>query len=380
MGGGNIMKKIRQLVERLRSSYNENEEMVIDATVQAHRYFSKIVFFVFLAYFLVISITDYALWKTFNTQHLYDFVFIVFSIVNWFIFSKSIIPRKKVIIVGDIAVLIILIFLAAGRAMGGGFVSYTLAVCTTTATIVLSVNPIHYTTIAFIVMLYEICFNYRFVGTDFVVMIYYGIDAFLIFAVTSCLNIFFSLLRHKIFSETSALRKENSVDGLTGLYNRKYLEHYFRFHYRDYELSALIHIDLDNFKKVNDTMGHQEGDALLKKVSKIISDNFRKVDCVSRVGGDEFMVFMPKLSKPQSVYNKIQKLLNNFPLIVNGDGETEPVPVTLSIGVAFSKENEADTYSKLYEYADTAMYRAKNSGKGRAVFFEGGEEVTLLNE
>ena len=59
------MKKIKQLVEQLRSSYNENEEMVIDATVQAHRYFSKIVFFVFLAYFLVISITDYSLWKTF---------------------------------------------------------------------------------------------------------------------------------------------------------------------------------------------------------------------------------------------------------------------------------------------------------------------------
>lgn len=119
--------------------------------------------------------------------------------------------------------------------------------------------------------------------------------------------------------------------------------------------------------------------ALLKKVSKIISENFRQADCVSRVGGDEFMVFMPKLSKTQDVYNKIQNLLNNFPLIVKGDGETEPVPVTLSIGVVFSKENEADTYSKLYENADTAMYKAKNSGKCRAVFFEEGEEITLLN-
>ena len=373
------MKKIKQLVEQLRSSYNENEEMVIDATVQVHRYFSKIVFFVFLAYFLIISITDYALWKTFNTQHLYDFGFIGFSIVNWIIFSKPMIPRKKIIIIGDIAVLIMLILLAVGRSMGGGYVSYTLAVCTATATIVLSLNPIHYTIIAFIAMLCEIYFNYRFVGTDFVVMIYYGVDALLIFAVTSCLNVFFSVLRYKVFSETSALRKENSVDGLTGLYNRKYLEHYFRFHYRDYELSALIHIDLDNFKKVNDTMGHQEGDALLKKVSKIISDNFRQADCVSRVGGDEFMVFMPKLSKTQDVYNKIQNLLNNFPLIVNGDGKTEPVPVTLSIGVVFSKENESDTYSKLYQNADTAMYKAKNSGKGRAVFFEEGDAITLVN-
>ena len=57
--------------------------------------------------------------------------------------------------------------------------------------------------------------------------------------------------------------------------------------------------------------------------------------------------------------------MNNFPLIIDGDGEAEPVPVTLSIGVVFSKEDEADTYSKLYENADTAMYKAKNSGKGQ---------------
>ena len=374
------MKKMKQLVEQIRLSYNENEEMIIDATVQAHRYFSKIVFFVFLAYFLIISITDYALWETFNKQHTYDFVFIGFAMVDWIIFSKVMIPRKKITITGDIAVLIMLVLLAAGRSMGGGYVSYTLAVCTATATIVLSLNPIHYTVIAFITMLCEFCFNYQFIGKDFVVLLYYGVDAFLIFAVTSCLNFFVSILRYKVFSETSALRKENSVDGLTGLYNRKYLEHYFRFHYSEYELSAFIHIDLDNFKKVNDTMGHQEGDLLLKKVAEIISDNFRQVDCVSRVGGDEFIVFMPKLSQTQVVYNKIQNLLNHFPLIITGDGEVQPVPVTLSIGVVFSKENEAHTYSQLYENADTAMYQAKKSGKGRAVFLEDSKAVTLLKK
>ena len=374
------MKKIKQLVEQLRSSYTENEEMVIDATIQTHHYFSKVVICVFLVYFLIISITDYALWKTFNRQHLYDFLFIGFAVVDCIIFSKPVIPRKKVVMIGDIAVFIMLLILAVGRSMGSGYVSYTLAACTATATIVLSLNPIYYTLITFIVMLCELCFNYHFIGSDFVVMLYYGVDAFLIFAVASCLNFFFSRLRYTIFKETSALRKENSVDGLTGLYNRKYLEHYFRFHYRDYELSALIHIDLDNFKKVNDTMGHQEGDALLKKVAKIIGDNFRQVDCVSRVGGDEFMVFMPKLSETKDVHNKIQSLLDNFPLMVTGDGETAPIPVMLSIGVVFSKENEANTYTQLYENADTAMYKAKNSGKGRAVIFEDGKEITLCSK
>ena len=314
------MKKIKELIGQIRQSYQENEDMIIDATMQAHRYFSKIMFFIFLVYFLIISITDYALWKTFNKQHIYDFVFIGVAIVDWIIFSKPMVPRRKVTITGDIFVLIILVLLAGGRSMGGGYVSYTLAVCTATATIVLSLNPMHYTLFAFITMLCEFCFNYQFIGKNFVDMFYYGVDAFLIFAVTSCLNCIFSMLRYKVFSETSALRKENSVDGLTGLYNRKYLEHYFRFHYRNDELSAFIHIDADNFKKVNDTMGHQEGDLLLKKLSEIIGNNFRKGDCISRVGGDEFMVFMPKLSETRIVYNKIQELLDNFPLMITGDG------------------------------------------------------------
>ena len=186
------MKKMKRLTERIRSSYIYNQDMIIDATVQTHRYFSSIVFWVFLFYFLLISTTDYILWKTWNKQHLYDFVVIGIAAVNWIIFSKSIISRKKVLIMGEVFVFIMLILLAAGRSMGGGYVSYTLAVCTTTATIVLCLNPIHYSFFALIAMFSEICFNYQFLGKDFVVALYYGVDAFLIFLVTSCLNYFFS--------------------------------------------------------------------------------------------------------------------------------------------------------------------------------------------
>ena len=363
------MKKIKQLVERIQLSYIENQDMIIDATVQTHRYFSTIVFWVFLFYFFLISITDYVLWKTWNKQHMYDFLVVGVATVNWIIFSKPMISRKKVLIMGDMFVLIMLILLAAGRAMGGGYVSYTLAVCTATATIVLCLNPIHYSFLAFIAMLCEIFFNYQFIGTDFVIVLYYGVDAFLIFVVTSCLNFFFSLLRYKIFDETSTLKKENSVDALTGLYNRKYFEYYFRFHHREDELSALIHIDLDNFKTVNDTMGHKEGDLVLIKVAEILHNNFRKSDCIARVGGDEFMVFMPKLSETQDAYESIQSLIKKFPVMVEGEGQIKPIPVSLSVGVVFSRENEFLSYSQLYEKADTAMYQAKKSGKGKAIFF-----------
>ena len=325
-------------------------------------------FWVFLFYFLLINITDYALWKTWNTQHLYDLVVAGVAAINWIIFSKPMISRKKVLIMGDIFVLIMLILLAAGRSMGGGYLSYTLAVCTATATIVLCLNPIHYSFFALIAMFSEICINYQFLGKDFVVALYYGVDAFLIFLVTSCLNFFFSLLRYQIFDEASTLKKENSVDGLTGLYNRKYFEQYFRFHHREDELSALIHIDLDNFKTVNDTMGHKEGDLVLIKVAEILHNNFRKSDCIARVGGDEFMVFMPKLSESNYAYERIQNLLREFPLMVEGESGAKPIPVSLSIGVVFSRENEFLSYSQLYEKADTAMYQAKKSGKGKAIF------------
>ena len=363
------MKKLKRLTERIGSSYTENKDMIIDATVQAHRYFSSIVFWVFLFYFCLISITDYALWKTWNTQHLYNFVVAGIAAINCFVSFKIGILRKKFLVYGNIFVLILLILLAAGRSLGGGYVSYTLAVCTATATIVLCLNPIHYVFFALAAMICEICFNYCFIGTDFAVVLYYGMDAFLIFVVTSCLNLFFSLLRYQIFDEASALKKENSVDALTGLYNRKYFEHYFRFHHREEELSALIHIDLDNFKTVNDTMGHQEGDSVLIKVAEILHNNFRASDCIARVGGDEFMVFMPKLSEGQEAYEMIENLFGNFPLMVKGESGTNPIPVSLSVGVVFSKENEFPSYAQLYEKADTAMYQAKKSGKGKAVFF-----------
>lgn len=375
------MKKIKRLAEWIRSSHRENRDAVIDATAETHRYFSGIVFFAFLFEFLLISITDYALWRTWNGQHLYDLVVVGVAAVNWIIFSKPLIAREKFLAAGNGFVLVMLIVLAAGRSLGSGYVSYTLATCTAVATIVLCLNPSHYCFFALLALFGELWFNHLFIGGGFVTALYYGVDAFLIFAVTSCLNLFFSLLRHHIFDETSALRKETSVDVLTGLYNRKYFEHYFHFHHRTDELSALIHMDLDNFKMVNDTMGHKAGDLLLVKVAEIVRSNFRKSDCAARVGGDEFMVFMPTLSETRHAYERIRKLLEKFPVMVEGEDGAEPVPVSISVGVVFSEENASYSYPRLYELADTAMYQAKKAGKGKAVFSNaGGGERTILQK
>lgn len=369
-----VMIKIKRWSEQIQLSYMKNRDMVIDATLQVHRVFSGVVFLILLLYFILISTTDYMLWKTWNNQHLYVLLIAGVAVVNWIINLKPIFSRDKTLGIANCFILILLILLAAGRAMGGGYLSYTLAVCVSVSTIALCLNPRDYSCIALIAMISEIFFNYQYLGGDFIVLFYYGVDAFLIFAVTSCLNFFFSLLRCQIFEEAHILRIENSTDALTGLYNRKYFEHYFRFHHREDEVSALIHIDLDNFKTVNDTMGHQEGDQLLVRVAEILCDNFRKSDCVSRIGGDEFMVFMPSLSEPQFAYERVQNLLNKFPIIVEKAGDVKPVQVSLSIGVAFSQKNQCYTYSQLYEKADNAMYQAKKAGKGKAVFSDAKDE------
>lgn len=375
-----IMKKIKRWVQQIHFSKVENRELISDATIQAHRFLSGIMFVTFLLYSILITVTDYVLWGTWNSQHLYTLFLATVAGVNWIIYAKPVVSKNNVTVTANIFLLIVLVALAAGRSMGGGYVSYTLAVCASVATIVMNLNPSHYSLLALIAMISEICFNCKFLGGDSVSILYYGVDAFVIFAVTSCLNFFCCLLRYQIFHETNALRTENSTDALTGLYNRKYFEHYFRFHYRGDELSALLHIDLDNFKMVNDTMGHQEGDQLLIDVAKILQDNFQASNCVARVGGDEFMVFMPALSDAQIAYDRVQSLLNCFPIIVEREGAPKPVHVSVSIGVVFSDRNGTCSYAQLYEKADEAMYQAKKSGKGKAVFSDLKGKVVEVKE
>ena len=136
------------------------------------------------------------------------------------------------------------------------------------------------------------------------------------------------------------------------------------FNFSMKKAAALLHMDLDNFKTLNDTPGHQHGDALLVQVANVLRASFRKTDCVARVGGDEFMVFMPGLSERKHAVERVQMLLAQFPIVVEEQGKT--VPVSISIGVAFSDADQFPTYQELYEQADRAMYQAKNAGKKQA--------------
>lgn len=164
--------------------------------------------------------------------------------------------------------------------------------------------------------------------------------------------------------ETERLRLKSEQDEMTGLYNKattinlvsKILE---KEHTRCH---AMLMIDIDNFKAVNDLNGHLVGDHTIKIVADAISGLFRKDDVVGRVGGDEFLVFMANVPSRETVRGKVSELIKKMKYKPN---LTIPANVTMSIGFSITEGQEI-TYDQLFRQADEALYLAKKAGKARA--------------
>jgi len=160
-------------------------------------------------------------------------------------------------------------------------------------------------------------------------------------------------------------------DGLTGLLNRAaFMERMalaLRRAERQGEMLALLFIDLDNFKRVNDSLGHLEGDQVLMTVSERLVGALRASDLVGRFGGDEFVVLLADLGSRADIKVVLDALLSVVEVPVKADGR--PLSVTPSIGVAVYPDDgrQAD---ELIQHADTAMYRAKARGRATYQFFE----------
>ncbi len=153
-------------------------------------------------------------------------------------------------------------------------------------------------------------------------------------------------------------------DGLTGLPNRMALKERLTqaigMAKRHRKQIALLFLDLDHFKEINDTYGHSVGDQLLKDVSEKIVSCVRATDTVSRHGGDEFVVLLTEIEERQDASQIAEKLLAKFstPIIV----EDHKIQLTMSIGISVYPENGIDADS-LMQSSDTAMYTIKESGR-----------------
>ena len=179
------------------------------------------------------------------------------------------------------------------------------------------------------------------------------------------LNSSIKTLQHT-FEELSTLV---NYDKLTGLPNRK------MFHEevdrciaspQSGEQFAVMFIDVDNFKNINDTYGHAVGDKLLEVIAKRMQVHIRKVDTIARLGGDEFALLIQNIKNPTVAGNIANKILDSLQKPIYIDNHT--MFTSISIGIYISNyENESR--EKVLSYADVAMYEAKNSGKAKYVYF-----------
>ncbi|MEO0205774.1 MAG: GGDEF domain-containing protein, partial [candidate division WOR-3 bacterium] len=164
----------------------------------------------------------------------------------------------------------------------------------------------------------------------------------------------------KVLKSRKKLTQQANRDRLTELYNRRYFDRVFEqqfknAHQNKYPLTIFF-IDIDHFKKINDTYGHDKGDEVLRGVAHIIQALCRKDDIVARYGGEEFVIIFPKMDVESA--KQIAKSMRK--IVEEKSAEIIGIKVTISIGVAKSHQD-------FIKSADNALYKAKSLGRNRVV-------------
>jgi two-component system, cell cycle response regulator len=174
-------------------------------------------------------------------------------------------------------------------------------------------------------------------------------------------------LQNELIEANRRLAQLSITDGLTNLYNHRHFQDELAKHFTESARYgrplSLALIDIDLFKKVNDTWGHAVGDLVLKKVAALFKESMRHSDLAARYGGEEFGVIMPETEMEQAIIfaEKIREMVENTII----ETEELTVRVTVSIGVSSVPHPTIDTPMKLIEDADESLYRAKEHGRNQ---------------
>ena len=163
-------------------------------------------------------------------------------------------------------------------------------------------------------------------------------------------------------NQKEELAYEASHDQLTGVFNRKGFEDILN--HVSHSKVALLLIDIDKFKRINDTYGHTEGDKVLLQMTKVVAKHFRSSDTLCRIGGDEFVMFINGIGEESSVI--IEKKIRDINVELQ-KGEDEIAPASISVGVAFGDNEEG---MRIYKKADIALYQAKENGRCACAFYK----------
>lgn len=170
-------------------------------------------------------------------------------------------------------------------------------------------------------------------------------------------------VRHlkKVLEEQNSWKLKSQIDEMTYLFNKITTEKMVTSVLSEFpqKKQALIVVDIDNFKSVNDILGHKVGDHIICVVAGVLSSLFRNTDIIGRIGGDEFVVLMRNVPDYNVVTKKAAQLIDLFE---NKEGLSIPENISVSVGIAFSDDNDR-TFSDLFSKSDQALYMSKKSGK-----------------
>ena len=188
---------------------------------------------------------------------------------------------------------------------------------------------------------------------------------------------FFSVIGYQMaatlkhFQRLSSVKTMATFDTLTTLYNRRYFDERLiveaqKAFYSGSSLS-LVMIDIDHFKKVNDTFGHTEGDKVLQEIASLLKASVRKKDTVARYGGEEFILILPEsgLEETTMIAERIRQLVERTVF----DVKQAHINLTVSLGIANFPSHNARAKEDLVKMADQALYDAKRGGRNRVCLF-----------
>ncbi len=176
-------------------------------------------------------------------------------------------------------------------------------------------------------------------------------------------------LNHRLDEARLAAEREALTDTLTGLRNRRALEHLLE-RLTDAHLAepfGLMHLDLDYFKQVNDSLGHAAGDHVLCHVAKVLGEETRRDDMVARIGGDEFVVICRRCDDPATLDRIARRIIARLEVPIPYAGHV--CRVSASIGTAISSAYARPTSARMLRDADRALYASKDGGRARHTLF-----------
>ena len=177
---------------------------------------------------------------------------------------------------------------------------------------------------------------------------------------------------NRLAHEREELKRRAQLDAATGLYNKSATEELIGLALEENEqkASAVVIMDIDDLKMINDKLGHSEGDRAISMIASTFKDHFRSTDIIGRIGGDEFIVFLYGMSERENIKSTLSSLCRKISLLRVGGNDG--YPVRCSMGVVISEPK--DDFPGLYRKADRALYFVKRGSKNAFAIYEPGME------